>query len=153
MRTNRSMPSSTVIPVLLYRDVVQAVEWLCGTFGFTEHLRIGSHRSQLTVGDGSVVVAAGPPGSGIDSKKTGEGRRSHQGEMNHSVMVRVPNVDRHFEQAKKRGAKILQPPADYVFGERQYTAEDLGGHMWTFSQPIADVAPEEWGGTVATAPG
>ena len=153
MRTNRSMPSSTVIPVLLYPDVAQAVEWLCGTFGFTEHLRIGSHRSQLTVGDGSVVVAAGPPGPEIDSKKTGEGRRSHQGEMNHSVMVRVPNVDRHFEQAKKRGAKILQPPADYVFGERQYTAEDLGGHMWTFSQPIADVAPEEWGGTVATAPG
>src|SRR3989454_12551489 len=86
-------------------DVVQAVEWLCGTFGFTEHLRIGSHRSQLTVGDGSVVVAAGPLGSGIDSKKTGEGRRSHQGEMNHSVMVRVPNVDRHFEGAKQRGAK------------------------------------------------
>src|SRR2546422_7455846 len=73
MRTNRSMPSSTVIPVLLYRDVVQAVEWLCGTFGFTEHLRIGSHRSQLTVVDGTVVVAAGPPGSGIDCKKTGAG--------------------------------------------------------------------------------
>jgi hypothetical protein len=30
--------------------------------------------------------------------------------------------------------------------ERQYTAEDLGGHRWTFAQSIADVAPEEWGG-------
>ena len=34
-------------------------------------------------------------------------------------------------------------------GERGYTAEDLGGHRWTFSQSIADVAPESWGGTTA----
>src|SRR2546428_13853410 len=86
MRTNRSMPSSTVIPVLLYRDVVQAVEWLCGTFGLTEHLRIGSHRSQLTVGDGWGGGAAGPPGSGSDSKKTGGGRRAYPGGRNHAVM-------------------------------------------------------------------
>jgi hypothetical protein len=33
--------------------------------------------------------------------------------------------------------------------ERQYHAEDLGGHQWTFSESIADVAPEEWGGTTA----
>jgi hypothetical protein len=24
------------------------------------------------------------------------------------------------------------------FGERQYTAQDLGGHRWTFSQSIAE---------------
>ena len=110
MRTNRSMPSSTVIPVLVYPDVAQAVDWLCCTFGFAEHLRIGSHRSQLTVGDGSIVVAAGLPRPEIDSNKTREGRRSHQGGTNYSVMVRVPNVDRHFERAKSRGAKIVQPP-------------------------------------------
>ena len=110
MRTNRSMPSSTVIPMLVYPDVAQAVDWLCCTFGFAEHLRIGSHRSQLTVGDGSIVVAAGLPRPEIDSNKTREGRRSHQGGTNHSVMVRVPNVDRHFERAKSRGAKIVQPP-------------------------------------------
>src|SRR2546426_4396602 len=104
MRTNRSMPSSTVIPVLLYPDVAQAVEWLCVTFGFTEHLRIGSHRSQLTVGDGSVVVAAGPPGPEIASKEAGEGRRSHQRELNHSVTVRPPDVDRHFQGAQQRRA-------------------------------------------------
>jgi len=153
MRTNRSMPSSTVIPVLVYPDVAMAVDWLCGAFGFTERLRIGNHRSQLTLGDGSIIVAARARGLGGDSKKTGEGRRSHQAEASRSVMVRVPDVDSHFERAKKRGAKILQPPADYPFGERQYTAEDLGGHTWTFSQSIADVAPEKWGGSVVTPRG
>jgi uncharacterized glyoxalase superfamily protein PhnB len=48
--------------------------------------------------------------------------------------------------AKQCGARILQEPADMPFGERQYTAQDHAGHWWTFSQHIADVAPEDWGG-------
>ena len=148
MRTNRSMPTSTVIPVLVYPDVAEAAKWLCDAFGFTERLRIASHRSQLTMGEGSLVVTADSREYGIDSTKDVEAHRPRQTEASHSVMVRVPDVDRHFERAQRLGAKILQPPVDYPFGERQYTAEDLGGHRWTFSQSIADVAPEKWGGTL-----
>lgn len=32
VRANRSMPSSTVIPVLIYPDVAKAVDWLCDAF-------------------------------------------------------------------------------------------------------------------------
>jgi uncharacterized glyoxalase superfamily protein PhnB len=46
MLANRSMPRSTVIPVLAYKDVVEAVEWLCETFGFTERWRAGNHRAE-----------------------------------------------------------------------------------------------------------
>lgn len=63
-----------------------------------------------------------------------------------SIMVRVDDVDGHHERARERGARIVQPPADFPYGERQYTAEDLSGRRWTFSQTIADVAPEDWGG-------
>ena len=64
----------------------------------------------------------------------------------HSVMVRVEDVDRHHERARERGARILYPPSsDYPHGERQYWVEDIGGHRWSFSQTIADVAPEQWG--------
>jgi uncharacterized glyoxalase superfamily protein PhnB len=63
------------------------------------------------------------------------------------VLVRVPDAAAHHERARARGATILGEPTDFAYGERQYTAEDLGGHHWTFSQSIADVAPEEWGGT------
>jgi uncharacterized glyoxalase superfamily protein PhnB len=31
-------------------------------------------------------------------------------------------------------------PADVEYGERQYNAEDLAGHQWTFSETLADVA-------------
>jgi uncharacterized glyoxalase superfamily protein PhnB len=64
-------------------------------------------------------------------------------------MVRVADADTHFEQARDCGAEVLQSPRDYAYGERQYTAIDLGGHHWTFSQSIADVTPEDWGGVTA----
>jgi uncharacterized glyoxalase superfamily protein PhnB len=47
------------------------------------------------------------------------------------------------------GARILHAPADHPSGERQYTAADPGGHRWTFSESIADVAPEPWRGSSA----
>ena len=123
------MPSCTVIPVLAYEDLAAAIDWLCSAFGFTERWRAGSHRAQLAVGGGAVALTAQP----VDAVST--------------VMVRVEGVDGHHEQARRHGARIVQPPADYPYGERQYTAEDLAGHHWTFSESIADVAPEEWGGT------
>jgi uncharacterized glyoxalase superfamily protein PhnB len=136
MIANRSMPASTVIPVLAYEDVAAAVDWLCEKFGFRERWRAGSHRAQLAVGDGAVAV----------TERRGGGSASHGC---HSVMVRVVDVDRHHERVRERGVRILDPPADQPYGERQYTAEDTGGHRWTFSQSIADVAPEEWGGASA----
>ena len=39
------MPASTVIPVLDYAELGEAIDWLCGVFGFT--WRAGSHRAQL----------------------------------------------------------------------------------------------------------
>ncbi len=131
------MPSSTVIPVLAYDDVAAAVEWLCEAFGFTERWRAGDHRAQLAVGGGAVAVT--------------EGRSPQSDDATHSVMVRVEDADGHYERAKERGARILQPPTDHPYGERQYTAEDLAGHRWTFSQSIADVAPEDWGGSSGPA--
>ena len=132
MLTNRSMPQCTVIPVIAYGDLDEAVDWLCDVFGFSVRVRIGDHRVQLNVGDGAVVLRQadkGPAGSGD------------------SVMVRVEDVDGHCERAKQRGARIVQPPADFPYGERQYTVEDFAGRVWKFSQSIADVAPEDWGGT------
>jgi uncharacterized glyoxalase superfamily protein PhnB len=135
MRPNRSMPSSTVIPQLAYPDVGEATAWLCAAFGFTVRLRIGNHRAQLNVGDGAVVL----------TEWRREGHRD--AELAHAVMVRVEDVDAHHDRARQHGARVLSPPADYPYGERQYSAEDLAGHRWHFSQSIDDVDPTAWGGT------
>ncbi len=135
MLANRSIPRSTVIPELAYQDVGAAIDWLCRAFGFTLRLRIGNHRAQLNVGDGAVVLTEQRVDDAEDSRS-----RS-------AVLVRVENVNRTHERAQQQGARILRPPADHPYGERQFTAEDLAGHRWTFSESIADVAPEKWGGT------
>ena len=128
MIRNRSMPPGLIIPEVPYEDVGTAAAWLCQTFGFKERLRIGNHRCQLTLGESSIVV--------IERKAPGIS----------SIMVHVDDIDNHYKRVKESGAHILSPPTDYPFGERQYTAEDLGGHRWTFSQTIADVDPATWGG-------
>ena len=40
---------------------------------------------------------------------------------------------------------------DHAYGERQYSVRDLGGHLWTFTESVADVAPESWGGITISA--
>lgn len=45
--------------------------------------------------------------------------------------------------AVRFGATIPNPPITYPFGERQYTAVDLVGHRWGFTQTVADVDPAE----------
>ena len=137
MKSNRSIPSATVIPVLIYPDVREAVAWLEQAFGFKERVQIGEdHRSQLSFGDGGVIVG--------DVRH--DRRPPRPGEATHSVMVRVEDARTHCEHARTHGAKILMEPTDFEYGERQYAAEDHAGHRWTFSETLRDVAPEEWGG-------
>lgn len=114
------------------------MDWLSAAFGFVERVQIGeAHRAQLSYGDGALILG----------DTYGERRPPRPGEETHSVIVRVEDADAHCEQARRHGAKITAEPRDMPFGERQYNAEDFAGHRWTFSQSIADVEPEEWGGT------
>ncbi len=137
MKPNRSIPKATVIPVLIYPDVRAAVDWLGAAFGFVERVQIGEdHRAQLSFGDGAVILG--------DVRN--DRHPPQPGDVTHSVMVRVDDAHAHCERARKQGARILEEPTDFPYGERQYSAEDLAGHQWTFSQTITDVAPEDWGG-------
>jgi uncharacterized glyoxalase superfamily protein PhnB len=137
MKVNRSVPAATVIPVLIYPDVREAVAWLFAAFGFVETVRIGeNHRAQLRFGDGALIVG----------EVRGDRRPPRPGEVTHSVTVRVEDARAHCERARANGARILMEPTDMEYGERQYSAEDPAGHQWTFSQTLTDVAPEEWGG-------
>lgn len=141
---NRSMPGVTVIPILHYPDVAAAAAWLCDAFGFTERLRIGAHRVQLDIacGAGAVVVA----------HRAGHDHAVDGPHACHSLMVRIHDIVRHYQQALSCGTRVLSPPANYPYGERQYAVADTGGHIWTFSQTIADVEPSAWGGQAAAPP-
>jgi uncharacterized glyoxalase superfamily protein PhnB len=135
MLANRSIPGSTVIPELAYPDLSGAIDWLTTAFGFTLRIRIGDHRAQMNVGDDGAIVLMQHPNAGAVTP------------LAHSLLIRVPNVDAHHANAVAHGARIHRPPADYPYGERQYTVADFTGRTWTFSQSIADIDPRDWGGT------
>lgn len=124
------MPACSVIPVLAYADVTEAADWLGAVFGFTVRLRIEDHRVQMNVCDGAVVLTLL---RGLEMPQVG------------AVMVRVSDVDRLFRRVRAADVECAAP-VDHGYGERQFSVADLAGHQWTFSQTIADVAPEAWGG-------
>jgi uncharacterized glyoxalase superfamily protein PhnB len=131
MRINRSVPPCPVIPVLIYPDPSAAAEWLSKAFGFTVRLRIANHRIQMRAGAGCFTIAEG----------------NEKPDRSHIIQVRIEDAHGHCERARAAGATILTEPTDHVYGERQYNAQDFHGHRWDFTETIADVEPENWGGT------
>src|SRR5262245_25985388 len=130
MRRNRSVPSSSVIPVLPYPDVREATEWLCRVFGFVERVRIAAHRAQLNIGDDGAMIVA----EYIDRNRRPERGADH---ISHQTMVRVDDLAAHHARSVREGAEILEAPVEHPYGERQYVARDIGGHRWVFSQTVA----------------
>ena len=134
MQTNRSIPNAVIIPELAYADGLAAAKWLCEHFGFQERLRIADHRVQLSFNGGAVIVTQRDPASAVD--------------MAHSILVRLENIDEHYRKTVSKGVKILTPLKSHPYGERQYTAQDFEGHIWTFSQTLEDIDPASWGGVL-----
>jgi uncharacterized glyoxalase superfamily protein PhnB len=145
MIVNRSAPNATVVPILVYEDVERALEFLTRAFGFKERLRAeyggAITHAQMDVGECAIMMGkqGGPFRVPADSSTVSQ-----------YATVHVDNVDAHCATAKAAGATIVKQPQDMPFGVRQYTAKDIGGHWWTFSQNIRDVAPDEWGAKLRT---
>lgn len=135
----------TITPYLLYKDVDAALDFLAKAFGFKEVLRYTGedgyvNHAEMRFGEGTVYL--GDPGDQYKNPRD-------LGNETVGISVVVDDVDGHFERAKAAGAEIKEAPTDQVYGERRYIAKDLEGHYWFFAQPMREVAPEEWGATVA----
>jgi uncharacterized glyoxalase superfamily protein PhnB len=142
---NRSVPTDTVLPHIVYENVADALAWLAATFGFTEHYRYGEpggpvSGAQMYIGAACIMLRAARPGAATPLQL---------GHWTQSLTVFVDDVDAHFERTKSAGAKIVEDLHETCYGERQYGVEDLAGHHWLFSQHAHDVGPEEWGATLA----
>jgi uncharacterized glyoxalase superfamily protein PhnB len=137
VKRNRSIPPATVIPVLTYPDVREAVAWLTETFGFVERTRIGEgHRAQMAIGAAGAMIVA---------DASGDRRPPADSAVTYEIKVRVEDVNAVHERARARGARILEAPIDRQYGERECSIADLAGHRWQFTETVRDVAPEEYG--------
>jgi uncharacterized glyoxalase superfamily protein PhnB len=128
------MSLEQIIPVLTYRDIAAAQDFLVKAFGF----RAGRIDRD---GNGTVVHAEVHHGGGVlwmhrvapdqgmhaaakDTESTG-------------LVVHVADVDRHFAHAKAAGATLMSEPRDQPYGQREYGARDPDGHQWWFATPTS----------------
>jgi PhnB protein len=128
-----------ISPYLYYEDVAGALEWLASAFGFVERMRMpgpdgGIMHAEMECADG--VIMLGRPSDTYRNPK-------NLGQATQSLYVFVDDVDKHFQQAKESGAKIVSEPEDQFYGDRRYGAEDPEGHAWYFATHVRDVDPED----------
>jgi PhnB protein len=119
-----------IIPYLFYRDVAAALDWLSRAFGFVEEMRMGTPRGgihgEMSLGGCRVMM-----GQGVDASGPAVDETAHPTQ---GIFVYLDNVDTHFQRAAAAGARIEKPLEDLPYG-RSYTARDLEGHVWYFTQP------------------
>ena len=132
------------IPMVSYRDVAAAADWLRSAFGFEERAeRIADASGRVTHveldnGDGKVML--GWPGPAYldpaDHAKVCEraARWLDVPWVVDGVLITVHDVDAHHERAAASAAMILRDPEDLPPG-RLYSAADPWGHRWMFLQP------------------
>ena len=111
-----------VSPVIHYKDVAAASEWLVRVFGLRARHRVTiGDFGELAMGD-SVIMLRGLEHSAEPTRDV----------VTHSVYCYVDDLESHFARAEAGGASIVERIKGY--GDRNYVADDLEGHRWIFAQ-------------------
>ncbi len=126
--------TATAIPVLRYRDLAAAVDWLCRNLGFQEHLIVkgegGSLRlAQLALG-GCIVMLAPVQTTELDRLMIQPDEIG--GAATQITYFFVADTAAHFERAKAAGVDIVLDEDDKDHVKRSYSCRDPEGHIWSF---------------------
>lgn len=131
-----------VIPMLSYEDGVVALEWLAEAFGFRERTRMLADdgtlaHGELETGDGLIMLATPTPDYESPRRHRQACERARRWSevpwVINGVLVYVDDIDRHYAQAKRAGARLLGKIEDGPPG-RRYRVEDLEGQRWMFME-------------------
>ncbi|HEY4973549.1 MAG TPA: VOC family protein, partial [Steroidobacteraceae bacterium] len=99
--------------------------------------------SELSFGEGLVMVAQEDPDSPRQWKALMRSPRSLGGAGTQSIMIYVDDVDAHCVRARSHGARIVNELATHDYGadywaDRSYVALDPEGHQWCITQRLRD---------------
>jgi len=131
---------------VIYQDAAAAIDWLCSAFGFEVRLKVEGdngriEHSELTYGEGLIMVAQESLQPGRPWKNAMRSPKSLNGETTQSIMFFVDDADAHCAGARRHGARIVEEPATHDYGadhwsDRSYGALDPEGHMWWITQRL-----------------
>lgn len=133
MSSTPESPNDVVTPYLIVKGAAAAIDFYERVFGAVEKMRMedGARigHAELRIGKSAIMLADAYP----------ENRLLGPRELGGSpvrLLVETRDVDAVAARAAAAGAKVLQPPTDQPYGERNTKLEDPFGHVWIFSAPI-----------------
>lgn len=134
MSSQSAMAAAALVPLVRYRDVGTAIDWLCNAFGFEKHAVVTGDDgniiyAQLRCGKGLIMVCPAE-GSGLDAvmRQPDEiGRAATQ-----CCYLVIANADGHYRRAMRAGAELVHDGQSDSDGRRGYTCRDPEGHLWSF---------------------
>jgi PhnB protein len=132
-----------VTPALVVDGGAAALEFYAEAFGATERMRFPGPdgaiaHAEIEIGDSVLIVEEASPEMGIKAPPPAglEGTPAF-------LFIYVENVDATIERAVQLGAKLVRPPRDQFYGDRDSFIVDPFGHGWTIASHVEDVSPEE----------
>lgn len=135
-RQTKAKAKAAVIPCLRYRDAPAAIEWLCSTFGFEQHMVVPGEgntvvHAQLAFGNGMIMLGSA---TNVDSEyaKLIKQPVDIGGAQTQTVYVVVEDADAVYNRVLDARAQIVMDIKDEDYGGRGFTCRDLEGHIWTF---------------------
>ena len=133
--------ASVVIPRLVCRDPVAAIDFCTATFGAVERVRRPGP-------DGTVVhvlMTIGPAMIMIESEWPTLTSRAPKLDGSSPVVMYlyVEDVDQTVERAVAAGAKLLIPAQNQFWGDRIAWIMDPSGHVWTIATRIEETNEQE----------
>ncbi len=131
---------------VFYQDAAAAINWLCDAFGFEVRLKVEGENgriehSELTYGEGLIMVGQESPDSERQWKRAMRSPKSLSGACTQSMMLFVDDAEAHCAHARARGARIVEEPATHDYGadywsDRSYGALDPESHLWWITQRL-----------------
>ncbi|MEZ6029382.1 MAG: VOC family protein [Hyphomonadaceae bacterium] len=133
----------TITPALFYQNPRPMLDFLRDAFGFELDMLIEDEQgnlahSQMAHGEGRIMV-------GTEWSEDHRSPKSIGGKCTQTVHLHLnEDLDAHCERARAAGADIIAAPETQFYGDRTYRARDPEGHIWTFSQTVEDLTPDQW---------
>jgi len=134
MTASRPLPAPTLLPLMRYRDLAAALEWLQEAFGFERQVAVSDS-------DGAVIYAQMTYGTSMlmlgavrDTDLDNLMRQPDEvgGIETQSCYVVIEDADAHHARAVAAGAEVLLGLKSDGLGRRGYSCRDPQGHIWSF---------------------
>lgn len=118
------------VPVIATDDVRSAVAYYTNVLGFSEHFLFGDPPVYAGVERDGVLLYIT-----LDAKLASALKSSDQ---HPDVFLWVQDVDKAFEEHKRRGARIFEDISDRAWDARQYVIEDPNGYHLKIAESLDD---------------